>query len=223
MKDYGQKQLNERERALSFSLTDVHTVVTSAGWKMSMAMHILQSQRTDAISAAGSLSGNISRLGGVDLAMTNEEGVAAMTSGQGRRPHTHGRGSTRTTTLAHLTRSTHTKTRHCWQSLHITPGEHGNHRPDEVDTLRTLARRLALCLAPHEALLFLPRGTQHSHTRSGLRHRTHSRQELQENAHYPHTVTKRCLTNLTWIGRAPKASYIKQSHNPKKHNPTFTH
>uniref|UniRef100_A0A224YKM8 Uncharacterized protein n=1 Tax=Rhipicephalus zambeziensis TaxID=60191 RepID=A0A224YKM8_9ACAR len=27
-------------------------------------------------------------------------------------------------------------------------------------------------------------------------HCTHSRQELQENAHYPHTVTQRCLTNL---------------------------
>lgn len=42
---------------------------------MSMAMHILQSQRTDAISATFFFS----RLGGVDLAMTNEEGVAAMT------------------------------------------------------------------------------------------------------------------------------------------------
>lgn len=102
----GKNSWNTQERALSFSLTDVHTVVTPAGTKMSMAMHILQSQRTDAISAAGSLSGNFffsfSGLGGVDLAMTNEEGVATMTSGQGRcpttttmRPHTHGRGKGR--------------------------------------------------------------------------------------------------------------------------------
>lgn len=54
----GKNSWNTRERALSFSLTDVHTVVTPAGTKMSMAMHILRSQRTDAISAAGRLSGN---------------------------------------------------------------------------------------------------------------------------------------------------------------------
>lgn len=150
--------------------------------------------------------------------MTNEEGVAAMTSGQGRR---HGRGKGEPSSRDPGT--PHTLDPHA--SL-LAVLAHYTGRAREPSTRRgghTPNPRSTACSLPRATRSLAFSASRHTTQPHPERHRTHSRQELQENAHYPHTVTKRCLTNLTWIGRAPKASYIKQSHNPKKHNPTFTH